>query len=269
VETRQFPTDVAEYLRLHHVITLGTSSFTGMPHADTVIYANDDWRLYFFGIDSTTIARNVKASRYIAFTIDDYTTDWRKVRELQGVGQCQAADPGEEEWALWLCSQKFGAMFVRPAGVLFRVLPGEMHFVDYDYATVATRAIPEITERMFSFEDATRAPHRGAVSTSLDQAVFEPGQVIFRPGDRAGQYYVVVQGEVEIRAEGYGADQTVARVGPGQLFGDQGALRGQRGVFTAHAVTRTVLLAVERETMRDLLLPQDPGSFSPPPPRAP
>jgi hypothetical protein len=239
-----------------------------MPHADTVIYANDDWRLYFFGIDTATIGRNVRASRYIAFTIDDYTTDWRKVRELQGVGQCQPADPGEEEWANWLCSQKFGASFARPPGVLFRVLPGEMHFVDYDYATLAARSVPEITERVFRFEDASRAPNRGAVSTSLDQAVFEPGQVIFRPGDRAGQYYVVVQGEVEIRAEGYGADQTVARVGPGQLFGDQGALRGQRGVFTAHAVTRTVLLAVERETMRDLLMPRDQGSLLPPPPRA-
>src|SRR4029077_17664166 len=106
-------------------------------------------------------------------------------------------------------------------------------------------------------------PSRGAVSTSLDRLSFDTGQVIFRPGDKMGHYYVVVEGEVEIRAEGYGADQTVARVGPGQLFGDQGALRGQRGVFTAHAVTRTVLLAVERETMRDLLLPED---ALPPPP---
>ena len=255
METRKFPTDVAEYLNLHHVITLGTSSFTGMPHADTVVYASDDWRLYFFGLDGATIARNVMASKYIAFTIDDYTTDWRKVRELQGVGQCQPADAEEEDWAVWLCSQKFGTTFTRPPGVLFRVFPGEMHFVDYDYVTVSATSSPEITERMFSFENASEAPTRGAVSTSLDQTIFESGQVIFRPGDRAGQYYVVVEGEVEIRAEGYGADQTVTRVGPGQLFGDQGALRGQRGVFTAHAVTRTVLLAVERETMRDLLLP--------------
>jgi hypothetical protein len=263
METRKFPTDVAEYLHLHHVITLGTSSFTGMPHADTVVYANDDWRLYFFGIDGSTIARNVKASRYIAFTIDDYTTDWRKVRELQGVGQCQPADAGEEEWAIWLCSQKFGATFTRPPGILHRVLPGEMHFVDYDYATVAAQSPPAITERMFRFEEAKQGRGRGAVSTILDKTTFEIGQVIFRPGDRVGQYYVVVEGEVEIRAEGYGADQTVARVGPGQMFGDQGALRGQRGVFTAHAVTRTVLLAVERETMRDLLLPDD---ALPPPP---
>ena len=34
----------------------------------------------------------------------------------------------------------------------------------------------------------------------------------------------------------------------------------QRGALTAHAVTRTVLLAVEREAMRDLLLPNQPAS---------
>jgi CRP-like cAMP-binding protein len=131
-----------------------------------------------------------------------------------------------------------------------------MHFVDYDYAMV-TATEPEVTERMFSFDGLSPVPSRGAVSTSLDRLTFDAGQVIFRPGDRIGQYFVVVEGEVEIRAEGYGADQTVARVGPGQLFGDQGALRGQRGVFTAHAVTRATLLAVEREAIRDLLLPDE------------
>ena len=30
--------------------------------------------------------RNIKDSRYISFTIDDYTMDWRKVRDLLEVG---------------------------------------------------------------------------------------------------------------------------------------------------------------------------------------
>jgi CRP-like cAMP-binding protein len=49
----------------------------------------------------------------------------------------------------------------------------------------------------------------------------------------------------------------VTRVGPGELFGDQATLKGQRGAFTAHAVTPTVLLAVRREAMRDLLQPRE------------
>jgi CRP-like cAMP-binding protein len=49
----------------------------------------------------------------------------------------------------------------------------------------------------------------------------------------------------------------VTRVGPGELFGDQATLKGQRGAFTVHAVKPTVLLAVRREAMRDLLLPRE------------
>jgi hypothetical protein len=155
-----------------------------------------------------------------------------------------------------LSSQKFGDAFSRPPGVLLRVLPIEMHFVDYDYASLSPES-PKVTERMYQLDGGGTPPSHGAISTSLDQTTFDPGQVIFRPGDKTGQYFVVVEGQVEIRGEGYGADQTVVRVGPGQIFGDQAALQGQRGAFTAHAVTRTVLLAVQREAMRDLLLPHE------------
>lgn len=69
---------------------------------------------------------------------------------------------------------------------------------------------------------------------------------------------MVIEGEIEIRAEGYGADQTVIRLGPGQFFGDQAVLRGQKGALTCHAVTRTNLLAVHRAALRELLQ-QHPG----------
>jgi CRP-like cAMP-binding protein len=79
---------------------------------------------------------------------------------------------------------------------------------------------------------------------------------VFRPGDPTGEYYVVIEGEVEIRGEGFGADQAVVRLGPGQFFGDQGTLRGQRGALTCHAVTKCALSVVDRSTLRDLLEPR-------------
>ncbi len=253
---RGMPASVVEYLRLHHIITLSTSSFTGMPHADTVVYTNDDRNIYFYAIEGSILTRNIEDSHRVSFTIDDYTTDWRKVRELQGIGRCESADDPDEWTEL---SSKFGSAFSGPAGSLYRLTPHEMHFVDYDYATVAAKTEPEVTQRTFQIDSAPSMPSRGALATSLDRSVFEAGQIIFRPGDGGGQYYVVVEGEVEIRAEGYGADQTVVRVGPGQMFGDQGTLRGQRGALTAHAVSPTTLMAVEREAMRDLLMDEDDG----------
>jgi len=230
---------------------VSTSSFTGMPHADTVVYTNDASNIYFFAGEGTQLFRNIKDSRYVSFTVDDYTVDWRKVRELQGVGRCRSATEEGADIALSLYSSKFGKAFSRPPGLVHTLTPGEMHFVDYDYAAVTGQASQ--IRRTFQIEDAPPAPSHGPVSTTLDRLTYEPGQIVFRPGDSTGQYYVVIDGEVEIRAEGHGADQTVLRIGPGQFFGDQATLRGQKGALTCHAVTRSILLAVDPFSLRDLL----------------
>ena len=89
--TQGMPGEVIEHLKRHHVITLSTSSFTGMPHADTVVYVNNANSIFFFATDGTQMLRNIRDSRHVSFTVDDYTVDWRKVRELQGVGRCRPA----------------------------------------------------------------------------------------------------------------------------------------------------------------------------------
>src|SRR5277367_1602144 len=97
--TKSIPDEVVEYLQRHHVVTLSTSSFTGMPHADTVVYLNDAHGILFFAGDGTQMLRNIRDSRHVSFTIDDYTIDWRKVRELQGVGRCQPVSTDQDSWA--------------------------------------------------------------------------------------------------------------------------------------------------------------------------
>jgi uncharacterized protein YhbP (UPF0306 family) len=249
--TQGMPGEVIEHLERHHVITLSTSSFTGIPHADTVVYMNDASTIFFVAVEGTQMLRNINDSRHVSFTVDDYTVDWRKVRELQGVGRCRPATEEQAALAWSLYLSKFGQTAARPPGLLHAITPGEVHFVDYDYATVTGQALQ--IRRTYQIEDAPPPPSQGAVSTMLDRLTYEPGQIIFSPGDSTGEYYIVIDGEVEIRAEGYGADQTVVRLGPGQFFGDQAALRGQKGALTSHAVTRSILLAVDRTSLRDLL----------------
>jgi len=245
------PEEVAGHLQRHHVITLSTSSFTGMPHADTVVYVNDDHGIFFFVAESAQMLRNIGDSKRVSFTVDDYTVDWRKVRELQGVGRCQRLSAAEEAAAWSLYQAKFGDSFTRPPGIAHRLVPSEMHFVDYDYAVV-TGEVTRI-RRTFQIGDAELPPAGAAVPANLDRLAYEAGQIVFRPGESVGQYYVVIDGEVEVRAEGHGADQTVLRLGPGQFFGDQAALRGQEGALTCYAVTRSLLLEVDRTALRDLL----------------
>jgi Cyclic nucleotide-binding domain/Pyridoxamine 5'-phosphate oxidase len=254
VNERTIPARVAVYLDLHHVITLSTSSFTGMPHADTVVFACDDQRILFYGFEGTTLARNIRDSRHVSFSVDDYTVEWRKVRELQGVGTCRKAEEGDEAIVDHQLRRKIGPNYTRLAGDLYAITPLEMHFVDYEYDEIANSETPEMRDQLFQFQAPGVNSANAAVSTALDQTTFEPGEVIFRPGEGRGRYYVVVAGEVEVRAEGHGADQTVVRVGTGQMFGDQAAFRGQQGQLTAHAVARTTLLAVSRDSIRDMML---------------
>ena len=249
--TQGMPGEVIEHLKRHHVITLSTSSFTGMPHADTVVYTNDANSIFFVAGEGTQMLRNIRDSRHVSFTVDDYTVDWRKVRELQGVGRCRPAteEQAAVAWSLYL--SKFGRESVRPPGPVYAIAPGEMHFVDYDYTAVTEQ--PLQIRRTFQMDDAPPLPSQGGVATILDRLTYEPGQIVFRPGESTGEYYVVIDGEVEVCAEGYGADQTVLRLGPGQFFGDQAALRGQKGALTCHAVRRSILFAVDRASLRDLL----------------
>ena len=254
--TQGIPTEVVEHLQRHHVITLSTTSFTGMPHADTVVYTNDARSIYFFAGEGSHLLRNINDSKRISFTVDDYTVDWRKLRELQGVGRCRPVSAAEQADAWRLYQAKFGAGAARPPGMAQAITPSEMHFVDYDYAKLTGESSQ--IRRTFQIDDAPMPPPHGAVSTNLDRLTYDAGEIVFRPGNSIGEYYVVIEGEIEIRAEGHGADQTVIRLGPGQFFGDQAALRGQQGALTCHAVTRTILLAVHRTALRELLQ-QQPG----------
>ena len=246
---QNIPAEVVQYLSLHHIITLSTSSFTGRPHANTVAFASDDQYLYFYGKQDSILGKNIRDNRHVSFTVDDYTQDWRKVRELQGVGACALANEHGVSRALMLMRNKFGKEFSPPEGDLYVISPNEMHFVDFDYTKVA--GAPEMHVQSYQLVDEP-TPEPIPMSAELERRTFAAGTVIFSPAQAKGDYYVVLDGEVEIRAEGHGADQTVVRVGPGGMFGDRAALGGQKGQLTAHAVQPTILLTVERSSIRDL-----------------
>jgi len=137
----RMPPDVLAHLERHHVMTLSSSSFTGMPHADTVLYTHDARRIYFFAEAGSPLRRNVDDSRWVSFTVDDYTVDWRKVRELRGTGQCEpaAAARAADVWLMYLT--KFGPGFTLPAGTLYVITPRQPRFVTHHPALAGAREI--------------------------------------------------------------------------------------------------------------------------------
>ena len=127
----EFNAEVDRYLRSNHAVTLSTSSFTGLPHANTAPYFSDDQRLFFFVRADSILLSNLLGSHHASFTIDEYAPPWQKRRELHGGGPCGVADESHVWGALEACAEKFEGFM--PSGDLWWLEPSGMYFIDYEF----------------------------------------------------------------------------------------------------------------------------------------
>jgi CRP/FNR family transcriptional regulator, cyclic AMP receptor protein len=65
--------------------------------------------------------------------------------------------------------------------------------------------------------------------------LFQPGDVIFQPGDPAGEAYLIVSGSVEILARSGNRFDRVALCGPGDVFGEMSLIEERPRFLTARA----------------------------------
>jgi NADH dehydrogenase len=91
-------------------------------------------------------------------------------------------------------------------------------------------------------------------SASLSREHFEPHQIIFRQGDRGDRLYIVVDGEVEMLKH----EQRLARIGPGECFGEMALVNESPRMATARTVTKVNLLSLDRATFNALFASHPP-----------
>ncbi len=88
---------------------------------------------------------------------------------------------------------------------------------------------------------------------------FEPGQVVFREGDSSDTCYIVRTGHARaIRSHGDGRTITLARFGPGDIFGELAMFEDERRSATVEAVEPTEVIALLGPDMRRLMV-EHPG----------
>jgi NADH:quinone reductase (non-electrogenic) len=88
---------------------------------------------------------------------------------------------------------------------------------------------------------------------------FEPGQVIFREGDRGDWLYVVTEGEVEVvRSVPGRGEATVRRLGAGECFGEIALVSDMPRSATVRALASTSVLAVDREAFQAMFVSLPP-----------
>jgi CRP-like cAMP-binding protein len=83
---------------------------------------------------------------------------------------------------------------------------------------------------------------------------FEPGEVVFREGDASDTCYIVRDGRARaIRTHRDGRAITLARFGPGDIFGELALFEDERRSATVEAIESTRVVAVLGPDMRRLL----------------
>ena len=83
-----------------------------------------------------------------------------------------------------------------------------------------------------------------------------PGETVFDEGDAGEHLYVIQSGEIEITRERLGGHQAVARLGPGDFFGELSVVAGQPRSARAVAVNTTRVLEFDRSTLEAMCVGQ-------------
>ena len=81
----------------------------------------------------------------------------------------------------------------------------------------------------------------------------EPGEVLFRTGDRGDALYIVANGKVEVVDDTVGDARPLAELGEGQTFGEMALLSGGPRTATVMAIDATEVMEIERKDFRDLM----------------
>lgn len=70
----------------------------------------------------------------------------------------------------------------------------------------------------------------------VDEARYDPGQVVFAEGDPSLEVLLILEGEVEVlKASGPGGAIVLGRIGPGQFVGEMGVIEGRPRSATVRA----------------------------------
>jgi uncharacterized protein YhbP (UPF0306 family) len=254
--TVEAPPAVVEFLQQQRTMTLATVSAGAVPRASTFLYVNEGPTLYFWSRATTLTARQVQQNPTVAFTIDGSSKDLSQAQGIQGIGECSVMLNGEE---IARVADLFGQKFpeLAPGSTMsisfFRVTPTELQFIDNTQggAAAAEGAFGAEFHRERSYSIITGLPTQlGDTFTATLQPLSVPaGETIVREGAPADKFFVLVEGEAELLRIGHAAE----RLSSGQLFGEVAIMREHPRSATVRAITEVSLLALDRDTFRDLI----------------
>jgi uncharacterized protein YhbP (UPF0306 family) len=257
---QELPGEVLDYLSAQNTLTLSTASPSGTPHAATFLYVNEGPALYFWSKAATESARHIEQNPLVAFTIDEYTDDLTQTRGVQGIGECSPLLSGEQIARVAdLFGQKFPSL--SPGATMsisfYRITPTEVQFIDNrrsrSLSSPGVFGAEFHRERSYSVLGGLPTQTAKTISAALQVVEADPETVVARQGGPADKFFIVVDGELEVTREEMGSTETVATLGPGDLFGEMAILFDKPRGTSARATKPTKLLVLDSATFRSVV----------------
>ena len=93
-----------------------------------------------------------------------------------------------------------------------------------------------------------------AISDASERVSFKPGDVVYSKGDKATDFYIVLDGEITLRLPGNaGVGVVIDQLQRGEIFG--GALGAGRKTYalSAHCTDKAKLLRVKSSALKSLM----------------
>ncbi|MFB3097712.1 MAG: cyclic nucleotide-binding domain-containing protein, partial [Dehalococcoidia bacterium] len=81
-------------------------------------------------------------------------------------------------------------------------------------------------------------------SQGINRVHYEEGEIIYRQGGLARNFYIIIAGEVGVYRQGNGEERSVATLRAGEFFGEMSLLQGVRHTASVRALTPVDLLAM-------------------------
>ena len=81
----------------------------------------------------------------------------------------------------------------------------------------------------------------------------DPGEVVVRQGDPADRFYVIDSGALRVTQVAHGDEAVLRELGPGEVFGEIGLLKGIPRTATVTATTPSVLYALDARAFGELV----------------
>jgi CRP-like cAMP-binding protein len=110
------------------------------------------------------------------------------------------------------------------------------------YNVYLARALPSLSHQ-----------ERVSASTELERVRVPAGQDVFRQGEEADSFYIIVKGEVDVIRERDDGGHIVDRMGQGHFFGEMGILTGQPRTATIRVVSDVELMALDADEFMALV----------------